>query len=76
MSKKIELNKTTDADVHIEQVNSVDIDEDLEKTAIFQFLLEEEMEKDKKKEQDIEEELSKTQQLFILNSRKESESLH
>jgi hypothetical protein len=67
---KDKLNKTTDTDVHIEQVNSVDIDEDLEKTAIFQFLLEEEMEKDKKKEQDIEEELSKTQQLFILNTRR------
>ena len=67
---KNKLNKTTDTDVHIEQVNSVDIDEELEKTAIFQFLLEEEMEKAKKKEQDIEEELSKTQQLFILNSRR------
>lgn len=67
---KDKLNKTIDTDVHIEQVNSVDIDEDIEKTAIFQFLLEEEIEKEKKKKQDIEEKLSKTQQLFILNTRR------
>ena len=53
---KDKLNKTIGTDVHIEQVNSADIDEDIEK--------------DKKKEQNIEEELSKTQQLFILNTRR------
>ena len=67
---KNKLSKTTDTDVHIEQVNSVDTDEELEKTAIFQFLLEEEKTKEQKKKQNIEEELSKTQQLFVLNTKR------
>ena len=49
-----------DQNVHIEQVNSQRELNDLEKTAIFQFLIDEK-----------EEEFSKTQQIKILNTKKE-----
>lgn len=56
---KNEITKTTETDVHIEQVNPRKELNDLEKTAVMQFLIEEQ-----------EKDLSKTQQLKILNSKK------
>jgi len=69
MDKK-KLNKIDDADVHIEQINQKDKNlNDLEKTAIFQFLFEDEY-TDDQESKDIEEELSRTQQLKILNAKR------
>ena len=69
MDKK-KLNKIDDVDVHIEQINQKEKQlNDLEKTAIFQFLFENEEVKDQET-RDIEEELSKTQQLKILNAKR------
>ena len=57
---KIKLPKLkTESDVHIEQVNKQRELNDLEKTAVMQFLIDEQ-----------EKDLSKTQQLKILNSKK------
>lgn len=58
---KNEITKTNETDVHIEQVNPRKELNDLEKTAVIQFLIEEQ-----------EKDLSKTQQLKVLNSKKKN----
>ena len=65
---KNKLNKNID-DVHIEQINPREEFNDLEKTAIFQFLVDEEFRKAVSDPENKEEELSKTQQLRILNTK-------
>lgn len=61
---KNKLNKTIDTDVHIEQVNPKEELNDLEKTAVLEFLGKNDSGNKK------EEELSKTQQLKILNAKR------
>ena len=61
---KNKLNKTIDTDVHIEQVNPKQELNDLEKTAVLEFLGNNDSGNKK------EEELSKTQQLKILNAKR------
>ena len=60
-------NNQNQNDVHIEQINPTQELTDLEKTAILQFKIDKEIEK--QKEEKIEEELSKTTQFKMLNSR-------
>lgn len=68
MDKKI-IDNTTENDVHIEQINPRTELNDLEKTAIFQFLLDEEFKKTVDNADKNKEELSKTQQLRIINTK-------
>ena len=69
MDKK-KIDNTTENDVHIEQINPRTELNDLEKTAIFQFMLDEEFKKAvDTANKDKEEELSKTQQLRLINTK-------
>ena len=61
-------NLTTNTDVHIEQVNKSESNDDLDKTTIFEFLFDKDTKETSNKKDS--EELSKTQQLFALNTKR------